>query len=223
LIFFLPFLGSCVDLEVSPKSILSPELIYNEDGVIDTEDRHPIATTLEAGEDAGKLKNRPLMNFGLSIDANYKGFDLNMLFQGSAMSYVSYGDQLMNPLSWDGNALELLFDRWHPVDPTVDPYNPATKWESGYYAYGRKRPSTDSNFAIQNGAYMRLKSVEVGYTIPNTWLSKMGVKHLRIFVNGYNLLTMTKVRGLDPEKPSQNGGAIYPLNKTINFGGNIAF
>jgi TonB-linked SusC/RagA family outer membrane protein len=196
---------------------------WNEDGVINAEDRHPIATTLGAGEDAGQLRNRPLMNFGLSIDANYKGFDLNMLFQGSAMSYVAYGDQLMNPLSWDGNALELLFDRWHPVDPTVDPYNPATKWESGYYAYGRTRPSTDSNFAIQNGAYMRLKSVEVGYTIPNTWLSKMGVKHLRIFVNGYNLLTMTKVRGLDPEKPSQNGGAIYPLNKTINFGGNITF
>ena len=151
---------------------------WNEDGVIDDKYKYPIATTIGAGDNANNLRNRPLMNFGFSIDASYKGFDLNMLFQGSAMSYVSYGDQLLNPLSWDGNALEILFDRWHPTDPKVDPYNPTTKWESGYYAYGRTRPSTDSNFAIQNGAYMRLKSAEIGYTIPKTLLLKVGIQRL---------------------------------------------
>jgi TonB-linked SusC/RagA family outer membrane protein len=196
---------------------------WNGDGVINNEDKHPIATTIGAGDNANNLRNRPLMNFGFSIDGDYKGFDLNMLFQGAAMSYVSYGDQLLNPLSWDGNALEILFDRWHPVDPAANPYDPATEWLSGYYAYGKTRPAIDSNFAIQNGAYLRLKSIEIGYTIPKTLLSKIGAQRLRIFVNGYNLLTMTKVRGLDPEKPSENGGAIYPLNKTFNFGGNITF
>lgn len=197
---------------------------WNEDGVIDDRDQYPIATTIGSGNNNfNNLRNRPLMNFGVSIDASYKGFDLNVLFQGAAMSYVSYGEQLLNPLSWDGNALEILFDRWHPVDPKADPYNPTTKWVSGYYAYGRTRPSIDSDFAIQNGAYMRLKSIEIGYTVPRVWLSKVGIQHLRFFVNGYNLLTMTKVRGLDPEKPSENSGAIYPLNKTFNFGGTITF
>ena len=196
---------------------------WNGDGVINGDDRHPIATTIGAGDNAGNLRNRPLMNFGFTIDGDYKGFDFNMLFQGSAMAYVSYGDQLMNPLSWDGNALDILFDRWHPIDPKADPYNPTTQWESGYYAYGKTRPSTDSKFAIQNGAYLRLKSAEIGYTIPKALISKAGIQRLRLFVNGYNLLTMTKVRGLDPEKPSEHGGAIYPLNKTFNFGGNITF
>ena len=200
---------------------------WNGDGVINGDDKYPIATTLlsDGGslENAANLRNRPLMNFGFSVDGSYKGFDLNILFQGSAMSYVSYGDQVMNPLSWDGNALSILFDRWHPTDPTADPYNPTTQWESGYYAYGKTRPSTDSKFAIQNGTYLRLKSAEIGYTIPKSLLSKAGIQSLRIFVNGYNLLTMTKVRGLDPEKPSEHGGAVYPLNKTFNFGGNITF
>jgi hypothetical protein len=71
---------------------------------------------------------------------------------------------------------------------------------------------------------MRLKSVEVGFTVPkNVFFDTSGIKNLRLYINTYNLLTLTKVRGVDPEKPSESGGYIYPLNRTINFGGSITF
>ncbi len=198
---------------------------WNGDGVIDGNDDHPIATTTNPNGSFADQRNYPLMNFGMTIGGSYKGFDLNLLFQGAAKSYVSYGEQLLEPLAWDGNALELLFDRWHPADPAKDPYDPSNQWTSGYYAYGKTRPDTRSEFAIQNGAYLRLKSAELGYTIPLQKISamKFGVQRLRIYVNSYNLLTFTKVRGVDPEKPSEMSGYLYPLNRIFTFGGSITF
>lgn len=198
---------------------------WNGDGVIDAQDDHPIATTTNPNENTDGQRNYPLMNFGLTIGIDYKDFDLNFLLQGSAMSYVSYSEQLLNPLSWDGNALEMLLDRWHPVDPNKDPYDPSNKWVSGYYPYGRTRANARSAFNVQDGSYLRLKSAEIGYTVPvqKSIIQKLGIKGLRVYVNAYNLLTFTKVRGVDPEKPSEMGGYLYPLNRTFNFGGSITF
>lgn len=199
-------------------------LDWNGDGVIDGDDDHPIATTINPGSSFQDQRNYPLMNFGLTIGAQYKWIDLTMQFQGSAMSYVSYGEQLLHPLAWDGNALPLLFDRWHPVDPDVDPYNPSTKWVSGRYPYGKERAETNSEFNIQNGAYVRLKNLELGFTVPkNIVAEKLKISKLRLFVNTYNLFTLTKVKGLDPERPTELYGYMYPLNRTFNFGGTITF
>ncbi|MDR1454627.1 MAG: SusC/RagA family TonB-linked outer membrane protein, partial [Tannerella sp.] len=202
---------------------------WNGDGVIDDRDNHPIATTTSSdaslpGSDPSSVRNYPLMNFGVTLGGQWKWIDFNLLFQGAGMSYVAYGDQLREPLAWDGNALELLFDRWHPADPDKDPYDPANQWIVGYYPYGKTRAETNSEFNIQSGAYLRLKSVELGFTLPrNIVTGKLGVTNLRLFVNTYNLLTITGVRGLDPEKPSETGGYIYPLNRTFNFGGTLTF
>ncbi|MDR0575668.1 MAG: TonB-dependent receptor [Tannerella sp.] len=198
---------------------------WNGDGVIDAQDDHPIATTTNPNEDVNGQRNYPLMNFSLNLGGEYKGFDLNLLFQGSAMAYVSYGEQLLEPLAWNGNALELLYDRYHPVDINKDPYDPSNEWVTGYYPYGKTRAESKSEFCIQNGAYLRLKSADIGYTIPvrKTWLKHIGIQRLRLFFNAYNLLTFTKVKGVDPEKPSETGGYIYPLNRTFNFGGSISF
>jgi TonB-linked SusC/RagA family outer membrane protein len=195
---------------------------WNGDGVIDAMDMHPIATTTNPSNSTTDARNYPLMNFGITLGGQWKGIDCNFLFQGAAMAYVGYTEQLLSPAA--GNALAMMYDRWHPVDPDVDPYNPATKWISGYYPYGRTRAMENSTFNIQNGAYMRLKSAEIGYTIPGKIvLDKLGVKNLRIYVNAYNLLTITGVRSLDPEKPSEESGYMYPLNRTFNFGGSIKF
>lgn len=197
---------------------------WNGDGVIDGDDIYPIATTTNPVANTNDQRNYPLMNFGVTLSGQWKWIDLNVLFQGAAMSYVSYGEQLLEPLAWNGNALELLYDRWHPVDPDNDPYDPSNQWISGYYPYGRTRADANSEFNIQNGAYMRLKSAEIGFTVPkNAFFTTVGVENLRVFVNGYNLLTFTKVRGLDPEKPSEQSGYLYPLNRTFNFGGAITF
>ena len=199
-------------------------LDWNGDGTIDDNDNHPIATTIEPGKSFQDQRNYPLMNFGLTLGGEYKGIDLSLQFQGSAMSYVSYGEQLLEPLAWDGNALPILFDRWHPVDPDIDPYNPSAQWISGRYPYGKTRAESNSEFNIQNGAYIRLKNIELGYTIPrNVVADKLKISRLRLFINTYNLFTITGVKGLDPERPTELYGYMYPLNRTFNFGGTITF
>ncbi len=212
----------------SGNATLPGDYIYedwNQDGVIDGSDMHPIATTTNPGSSWQDKRNYPLMNFGLTLGASWKGFDLNLLFQGSAMSYVAYGEQLSMPLAFDGNALDMFLDRWHPVDPDQHPFDPSCEWIPGYYSFGgaKAMPKDDSEFMIQKGDYLRLKSAEIGYTFPKQWLSSVGVKNLRVYFNAYNLFTITGVRGVDPEKPTDLYGYMYPLNKTFNFGANITF
>lgn len=204
---------------------------WNGDGVIDGQDDHPIATTTNPDSNGGlpgsnlaNVRNYPLMNFSLTLGGQWKWIDFNLLFQGAAMSHVGYGEQLLNPLAWDGNALGMLFDRWHPIDAEKDPYDPSNKWASGHYPYGKTRAEETSKFNIQNGAYVRLKSAEIGFTIPkNKVFNKIGIENLRIYINAYNLLTITNVKGLDPEKPSEVYGYLYPLSRTYNFGCSITF
>ena len=197
---------------------------WNGDGILDDDDVHPIATTTSPGGNFQDQRNYPLMNFGFTISAQYKWIDLTMHFQGSAMSYVSYGEQLMNPLSWDGNALPLMFDRWRPVDPDAHPYDPTNEWISGRFPYGKTRASTNSEFNIQKGDYLRLKNMEIGFTVPkNAVMDKLRISRMRLFANAYNLFTITNVIGLDPERPTESYGYMYPLNRTFNFGGTITF
>ncbi|MDR0413559.1 MAG: TonB-dependent receptor [Dysgonamonadaceae bacterium] len=209
-----------VGLDVLPGDYIYED--WNGDGVIDGNDDHPIGTIADAAKsNLHDKRNYPLMNFGLTFNGAYKGFDLSLLFQGSAMSNVAYGEQLASPLMWGGNAVELLLDRWHPVDPYRDPFDPNNEWVRGYYPYGGKAPDANSKFGMQNGAYLRLKTVELGYSIPQHLLRKIGFQSVRLYVNGYNLLTLTGVKGLDPERPTELYGQMYPLNRTINFGLNI--
>lgn len=212
------------------NSTLPGDYIYedwNNDGVIDDMDKHAIATTLGASggnfDDFQNKRNYPLMNFGFTLNGAWKGLDLNLTFQGAAMSYIAYGEQLSTPLSWNGNALDMFLDRWHPADPKQDPYNPTTEWISGYYAYGGITPDANSTFMIQKGNYLRLKTAELGYTLSKTWLSFVGVQSLRVYMNAYNLFTITGVKGVDPEKPADLYGYMYPLNRTYNFGASITF
>ena len=198
---------------------------WNGDGVIDDQDRHPIATTTNATENYNGRRNYPLMNFGLTFGMQWRGIDFSMLLQGSAMSYVAYGEQLRTPLWGNGNAMEMFKDHWDMADPMLylDPYNPNNTWIQGYYQYGGIPPDNNSEFAIQNGAYLRIKTAELGYSLPKKPISKIGMQSLRVYVNAYNLFTITGVKGLDPERPSEKEGQLYPLNRTVNFGLSVEF
>lgn len=188
-------------------------LDWNGDGMISDLDVHPI----------GRTGDRPMMNFGLTVNANYKNFDLNVLFQGAAMRYISYTELLYEPLWGGSNALEQFMDRWHPVDSSADPYNPSLEWVEGYYGYTGSRPDVNSTYNMQNAAYLRLKNIELGYTLPEHWMNKFKVKSLRVYLSAYNLLTFTSLKYLDPEFPSSSQGYNYPLNKTITLGLNLKF
>ncbi|MDL2221464.1 TonB-dependent receptor [Parabacteroides sp. OttesenSCG-928-N08] len=198
------------------KHVLPGDFIYydyNGDGQINDLDVHPIGYT-----------GRPMINFSLIVGADWKGFDLNLLFQGTTMSYVRYIEQLREPL-WgndNSNALEYFLDRWHPEDPTADPYDPNTQWISGKYGYTGSIADENSAFNFHDASYLRLKSAEIGYTLPRQLTNKMGIQGLRLYVNGYNLFTIKGVE-IDPEHPEDSYGNMYPLNRSFTVGANVKF
>ncbi|WP_312791561.1 TonB-dependent receptor [Sphingobacterium sp.] len=192
---------------------------WNGDGVINDADNHPIATY-----------NMPLINYGFTLGGSWRGLDLTMNFQGAAKVYVQYSEVLAGPLQFDGGALTQFLDRWRPVDAGTDLFNPSTQWLAGYY------PSTGSAMAegtraVQNASYLRLKTLELGYSLPQQWLKTLKIKNLRIYASAYNLLTWTGLKYTDPEHPGSAGGSSsgdidvykYPINKTYNIGASIKF
>jgi TonB-linked SusC/RagA family outer membrane protein len=189
---------------------------WNGDGQITNDDVHPIAYSSTVDD-----TTTPLTTFGLTIGGSYKGFDFNMLWQGAADVDISYIEQLNIPLWGGGSALSQFMDRYHPADPKADPYNPNTVWIPGYYAYTGTSANTNSLSNIHSAAYVRLKSAELGYSLSPGIAKKIGIKGARIFVNGYNILTFTGLKNLDPEHPSSTYGYLYPLNKTYSLGVNV--
>jgi TonB-linked SusC/RagA family outer membrane protein len=194
---------------------------WNGDGVINDNDNHPIAS-----------KGLPVFNYGLSSGASWKNFDVSLNFQGSYGVYVRYAEVLTEALAFGGqNTLSWFLDRWRPVNPDADYFNPNTQWISGYYPVtGHDGRRTGTN-EIQDASYLRLKTMEIGYTLPKHLLPKLGIKNLRVYVSGYNLLTFTGLHDVDPERPGAEGGAStdyvqfynYPVNRTFTFGASIKF
>lgn len=193
---------------------------WNGDGVINDDDSHPMATY-----------NLPVFNYGITMGAEWKGLDLSMNWQGVAGVYSSYDEVFTEVGPFNGGAaLDIYKDRWHTVNITDDPWNPNTQWVAGLY------PATGHSFnswgtGIKNTSYLRLKTLEIGYSLPKAWLAKVGIQHMRVYVNGYNLLTFTGLDNIDPERPGTSGGASnssvafynYPVNRTYNVGATIKF
>jgi TonB-linked SusC/RagA family outer membrane protein len=193
---------------------------WNGDGVVNDADQHPIASI-----------GRPIFNYGISLGGAWKGLDLALDFQGVWGVYVQYAEVLTEALPFGGqNTLSYFMDRWHPADPNADYFNPSTQWVSGYYpATGHDGRRTGTN-GVQNASYMRLKTAQIGYTLPNAWLSKVKMKSVRFYVSGYNLLTFTGLKNVDPERPASGGtGAAavefynYPVNKSYTVGATVKF
>ncbi|MDE6116430.1 MAG: TonB-dependent receptor [Duncaniella sp.] len=193
---------------------------WNGDGMIDDLDVHPIA-------DTGLV---PLLNFGVTLSGEWKGIDLSMLFQGAGNRYITPREFLLEPLWSQTNAIAEHMDRWHPADPQANPYDPSTKWIAGEYGYTGSTPNSNSEHALQNARYLRLKNIELGYTLPYKWTRKAGISNVRFYVSGYNLITFSGLKYLDPEfymHPTNGGvsnlGYYYPINKTYTVGLNVKF
>jgi TonB-linked SusC/RagA family outer membrane protein len=185
---------------------------WNGDGEINGLDEHPFA-----------YDQTPWVNYSLIFDATYKNFDMNFLFQGTALGSMQYREPLYSIWGTNGGGtLEQYTDRWHPVDPTADPYNPETQWVGGYYGYTGRYPRQNSDFNRVSTAYLRLKSIELGYTLPKK-VGSTSFTNLRVFVNAYNLFTVTDVKFVDPEHPDDDLGRLYPLNKTYTIGVSARF
>jgi TonB-linked SusC/RagA family outer membrane protein len=205
------------------RSVVPGDYIYqdwNHDGYFDAGDLHPVAGTNAVNSNGSPTPTAPIINFGLNIGATYKNLDVSALLQGAAGKWISYPIYYSYPLDHGGNSFAQFTDDWHPANPTANPFNPNTVYIPGAYAYTGTNINQSSTGpgGINNASYVRLKSLEIGYTFPTMWTKKVGVKSVRFFVNGYNLLTVTGLKGVDPEHPSDLYGEQYPLNHTFSAG-----
>ena len=117
--------------------------------------------------------------------------------------------------------LEQFADRWHPSEITNDIYDQTLTWIPGTYAYGGASADENSDFNVQPIDYLRLKSIEIGYSLPSP--KSMKDVQLRIYANAYNPFTLTRVKYIDPEHPADNYGRLYPLNKSYTLGLTLSF
>jgi TonB-dependent starch-binding outer membrane protein SusC len=173
----------------------------NKDGVINSDDRI-------------RLENNTIPRFqgGITLDIQYKGFDFNVLLQGAtgARSYIrtQSGDF--------GNYLTDFADgRWTTENPSSE--KPRTfNREDEYWI------SQVNTYWSRNTNYLRLKNIQLGYTLPATLVSKVGLKTARIYLNAINLVTFDSFKVFDPETDNQDG-TVYPQKQTFNAGVNLSF
>jgi TonB-linked SusC/RagA family outer membrane protein len=173
----------------------------NEDGVINSDDRI-------------RIENNDIPRFqgGLTVNLLYKGFDLNILFQGAAgaRSYIrtQSGDF--------GNYLTDFADgRWTTENPSSE--KPRTFNREDEYWISQR-----NTHWYRNTNYVRLKNIQLGYTLPTTLINKVGVQTARVYVNAINLLTFDSFKVFDPETDNQDG-TVYPQKQTFNVGVNLTF
>ena len=188
---------------------------WNGDGEISSLDEHPYA-----------YDQNPWLNYSLDFRFGWKNLDFSMLLQGSALGSYCYEEALYNiwgNASGAGGVLEQYLDRWRPANGSYDIYDPSLEWISGYYAYTGHYPTSNSDFNRVSTAFLRLKSIEIGYTLPKFKSPAMKDFGLRIYFNAYNPLTITKLKFVDPEHAGDDLGRMYPLNKTYTIGLNLSF
>lgn len=185
----------------SPGDILRLDL--NGDGRIDGNDQKAYPQY---------SRNRPTTEFGFSSSVAWKSFDLNVLFQGSAGRKEAWLN-IYNNTNFSDRRYASTWNHWN------DPWD----WDNRGGAWPRLSGSNNRNtqtFWVDDMSYLRLKNLQLGYTLPARLLQKVGIDNIRIFGTGENLLTFTKFRGLDPEKRAHASDA-YPLNKSFSFGINV--
>ena len=154
----------------------------------------------------------PTFQGGLNLSARYKSFDLSVLFQGAAGGELRVGTDEGGAI---GNYLEEHYqNRWTIDDPSsVHPR--ITDRGNQYYSYG-------NTYWLQSTDYIRLKNVELGYTLPIEMGERIGVNSLRVYGSGFNLLTWSKMTAFDPEATSSTG-QYYPQSRIVNLGVAVTF
>ena len=170
----------------------------------------------------------PDMTYGINLSASYKNFSLSMLFQGATGFNFTFGNQIRNILINNVIPYKFQYDyRWtpDPNNPGVN-INPNAQLPASTAANANANNSQVSDFWVQDGTYLRLKNLNIGYDIPSNIRDMIGVDQFRLFVSGSNLFTWNNLGiykgSFDSEGPSNQDGTIYPLIKTISYGINIS-
>lgn len=200
------------DINNSPKqnfSAVKPgDIKYkdeNGDGVVDVYDQVKLGNP-----------NLPQFYYGASLDLAFKGFDLKILFQGAGSRNVSILNSATQGFNDGNKPTDFILGRWTPAtaEMATSPRLSLGTNANNYQA---------SSFWIRNGSYLRLKNVELGYSLPQNLVKKVRLAGARFFVNSFNLYTWSSLPSdLDPEFLGAGLGS-YPRTKSFNFGLNVEF
>jgi len=188
--------------QVSMGDIIYEDL--NGDGVI-SQALYPAGDQYVMGDED------PRYEYGISATANYKSFDFSMFWQGVLKKYHTLDGALMEGPNW-GNFIPAVMARetWHPTR------NPEGTWP--VVTYGNSWNLVEADFWLQDAKYLRLKNIQLGYTIrPSKYIS-----NLRVYLSGENLLTFSPTELFDPETP-RGRSQFFPHSKVFSAGVNVTF
>lgn len=195
--------GITKDADLRPGDMKFKDL--DGDGKITPDDRYRSDRT-----------NEPKWIYGITGNLQWKNFDLSVLFQGAADSWTK--------VYWEagdiGNYPKYVYDKHWSIENPSSLY-PRVNERSAYYWDGTAAGS--NTYWMVNTNYIRLKNLEIGWTLPKAWLSQTKlISYARIYVNGVNLLTFSPCKDIDPESTSSNA-TNYPQSKIINVGFTVTF
>lgn len=177
----------------------------NNDGKLGFEDKQGLGNTI------------PKITYGLTTSFNYKGFDLNLLFQGVAMAHMYIQDPLTN-ITWENRTINAMWrDSWTPQNK--DTNIPAIRYINSW-------DNQVSSFWVKDISFIKLKNIQLGYKIPESAISKIGIQSLYVYINTQNVFTIVKkgYDGWDPERNTFSGSSnMYPVPRITSFGINLNF
>lgn len=197
--------GTLIQANAKPGDIKFVDL--NGDGKLDVKDKTILGTPF------------PKFTYGFTANLSYGPFDLSVFLQGV------YGNKIFNAVKYTGlNAsiqnYNLLADAkkaWTPSNTNTNIPRLSASDDNGNFG-------NVSDFYVENGSYLRIKNATLGYTLPKTLLTKIGIRTARVFANAQNLATFTKYTGLDPEVGINQNGVdlgLYPQSRIILIGINV--
>lgn len=172
---------------------------FNDDGNINADDRQIIGNPF------------PELAYSFNLGASWKNWDISTFWQGVSGIYRYNWEQAT--ISNGGNMTTRWLDRWSENNQN-----------GSMPRLGNSYNETYSSFWLDKADYLRLKNLELGYTFDSDLIRKVGVQHLRLYVQATNLLTLTSLDNYDPEKSSgDTRGDVHPNTKTFSFGVNVKF
>ncbi|MDR3217529.1 MAG: TonB-dependent receptor [Dysgonamonadaceae bacterium] len=188
---------------LAPGDIMRKDV--NGDGRVDDNDRVVI-----------KNANRslPTTNFALNIQAAWKGIDVSTLFQGTA-GRKDYWSNNLKVLNIPNQRYASTWEHW------TEPWSWNNRDGSWPRLGGISTNQTTTQYWLDDMSYLRMKNLMIGYTLQKKWTQKIGIDHLRIYGSAENLFTLTKYRGLDPQKTDSSD--MYPMTKSFSVGVNVDF
>lgn len=194
-------------LQYNDKTVTVGDIRYadlNGDGVVNDYDKTILSYNHET----------PKLTYGLYLNADWNGFDLSVLFQGAAKVNLMMTGEGRNMFTNGGNSnnFKFMLDYWTPENTNAE-------FPRAWIGPNTNN-SRDSSYWLKETGYVRLKSLELGYTVPG--LSKSGIQKLRVFFSGTNLLTLSEFKHFDPET-TVGTGYYYPQQRTFNFGASLTF